>query len=291
MPSRKSNLNALIRESLEEDKAFSDVTSQILIPFDLKVNAKIITKQDCVVCGLDIAKLVFKALDQGLKFRPLVTDGRSVKKGANLANIYGRARYILSGERVALNFLSRLSGIATLTRKFVNGASGKNVKILDTRKTTPLLRELEKYAVRCGGGSNHRLNLASFVLIKDNHKQALASKVKGEHLNLSEIIHQARAKAPSGIKIEIEVENLAEFKQAITAKPDIIMLDNMTLKSLKRCALLRDKINPRTSLEASGGINLKNIEKVSRSGVNSISIGSLTHSPLAIDLSLEVLSK
>jgi nicotinate-nucleotide pyrophosphorylase (carboxylating) len=288
MPLRKSKLNALINKSLEEDKAFSDVTSRILLPLDLKVNAQIITKQNCVVCGLDIAKLVFKTLDQGLKFEPLVSDGKFIKKGANLAKIYGRARNILAAERVALNFLSHLSGIATLTRQFVDSVSGTSVKILDTRKTTPLLRELEKYAVRCGGGSNHRFDLANFVLIKDNHKQALAARPKRKLSNLSAIVYQARAKVRSGIKIEIEAENVAEFKQAITAKPDIIMLDNMTVKALRRCALLRDKISPRTSLEASGGINLKNIKKVSKSGVNSISIGSLTHSPLAVDLSLEV---
>ncbi len=291
MPLRKSNLNALIIKSLEEDKAFSDVTSRILIPLDLMVNARILAKQDCVVCGLGIAKLVFKAIDQSLKFTPLVSDGKFIKNGAILAKIYGRARNILAAERVALNFLSRLSGIATLTRKFVDSVSGTGVKILDTRKTTPLLREPEKYAVRCGGGSNHRFDLANFILIKDNHKQALAARPKRKLSNLSAFIYQAKAKARSGIKIEIEVENLAEFKQAIAAKPDIIMLDNMTLKALKRCALLRDKISPRTSLEASGGINLKNIKKVSKSGVNSISIGSLTHSPLAVDLSLEVFSK
>lgn len=288
MPLKKSNLNALIKNSLGEDKAFSDITSRILIPLDLKINARIIAKQDCVICGLDVAKLVFKAVDKSLKFKSLVPEARFVKKGAVLAEISGRARSILSAERVALNFLSNLSGVATFTRKFVDSVSGTKVKILDTRKTTPLLRELEKYAVRCGGGSNHRFDLASFVLIKDNHKQALAARFKGKPLSLRALVYQAKAKAPSGIKIEIEVENLREFKDAIAAKPDIIMLDNIPAKVMKDCALLRDKISPRTSLEASGGINLRNIKRVSESGVNSISIGSLTNSSLAIDLSLEV---
>lgn len=284
----KSNLKWLIAKALDEDRVSCDVTSRNLIPRDLKVTAQIVTKEDCVVSGLDVADLVFKSVDPRLKVKKLARDGKFVRKASVLVEIYGSARSILSAERVALNFLSHLCAVATLTRKFVKSVSGLKVKILDTRKTTPALRELEKYAVRCGGGFNHRFNLRDLVLIKDNHKKALSLALEKDKFKLLKIIKSLKTEIASGIKIEIEVENIKEFKQIITARPDIIMLDNMPVKAIKTCVSIRNNLSPRTLLEASGGINLKTIRSVGKSGVDLISIGSLTHSPAAIDLSLEV---
>lgn len=292
---KNSKIKDIVVKALREDRSFSDVTTSLLIPKNSKANAQIIVREDCIVCGLELARSSFKLIDPKLKFSSKFKDGQAIKKGSVIARISGKARAILSGERVALNFLSHSSGIATLTAKFLKVVKAKRVKILDTRKTIPLLRGLQKYAVRCGGGINHRISLKDFVLIKDNHKQLLLSSKMGRKkaasdLNLKNLISKAREQTPARTKIEIEVENVAEFYSVIRGFPDIVMLDNMNLKQIKNCVNLRDRFSPQTKLEASGNISLKNIKNIARSGVDFISIGALTHSPKAIDFSLEVIN-
>ena len=282
----------IVKEVLKEDTGRRDITTELTVPADKTAAAMILVNEDCVVCGLEVAKLVFKTADKKIKFRPLTGDGRYVKKGKILARIEGRARSILTAERVALNFLMLLSGIATKTKKFVDAIKPYKVKILDTRKTTPGLRELQKYAVRAGGGYNHRMSLDKMVLIKDNHLKA--ASYKRSAVSLKKIIKQIRNRLPARTKIEIEVRNLGEFVEALKAKPDIIMLDNMSINEIKKAVQLRNNLQPTTynlqpKLEASGRVNLKNIKKIAACGIDMISIGELTHSIDSVDISLEIL--
>jgi len=231
---------------------------------------------------LGIAKEVFKTQDKNIKFKAQVLEGQKIKKGKIIARIFAKAQSILIAERVALNFLNLLSGIATKTRAYVDKVKPYKVKILDTRKTIPGLRELEKYAVRIGGGFNHRLRLDEMILIKDNHLKV----TKG---------YQRLLKVTKGYLVEIEVKNLREFKEAIKAKPDIIMLDNMNPKNIRQAVKIRNSQLPTpnsklpTKLEASGRINLKNVKNIAATGVDMISIGELTHSVNSADISLEIL--
>lgn len=287
---RDIEIAEIIKNALVEDAAREDITTRALIPSGLKCSAKIIAKESGVACGLTIAGLVFRQLDKDIKFKTKVKDGAKIKKGACLAELSGSARQILSAERVALNLLGHLSGIATLTRQFVEKVNSYKVKILDTRKTTPNLRILERYAVRCGSGFNHRLNLSDQILIKDNHIQATGYMLHAT--GLKEMIEKAREKA-KGKKIEIEVENLRQFRQALAARPDIIMLDNFKLSDIREAVKIRNH-SPFTihqspiKLEASGGITLENVKQVASCGVDFISIGALTHSVKSLDLSLEI---
>jgi len=285
-----------VKEALREDIGKKDITSELIIPKGKKVSATIITRQTCVVCGLDIAREAFKARDKMIKFTPLAQDGRLLKNGGVLARIQGKAGSILAAERVALNYLSLLSGIATETYTFLKAARPYKVKILDTRKTIPGLRQLQKYAVRIGGGYNHRMSLSDMVLIKDNHIKI----TKSAHRQITGIINlvkEARRKAGKKIKIEIEVRNLREFREALKAAPDIIMLDNMKVSDIKRVVKIRrlmTKGYPLSAtryplLEASGGITLKSINKIASTGIDMISVGALTHSVKSIDMSLEIL--
>jgi len=284
----------LIKKALKEDIGKKDITTQLLIPNKV-VKAVLLAKEDFLVCGLDFASQVFKTYDPAIKFIPKTVDGKWIKKGKILALIEGKARSILSAERVALNFLSLLSGIATKTSIFIKKIKPFKVKIMDTRKTLPLLRDLEKYAVRIGGGFNHRFKLDEMVLIKDNHLKIINSKFKIQNSKdlklpsqrLKEIVERLRKKLPKSIKIEIEVKNLKEFKEALKAKPDIIMLDNMSLKNIKEAVKLRKNLP--VKLEASGGINLKNIRKIASTKIDMISVGELTHSIKSVDISLEIL--
>ena len=294
----------IVNNALSEDAVRSDITTRILIPEDFNIHAEIVSKDKGVVCGLSIARLAFKLLDKNIKFVPNFKDGEAVKKGEVLAAIYGKARAILSAERTALNLLAHLSGIATLTNEFVKKVKPYKSKILDTRKTTPNLRLLEKYAVRCGGGGNYRFDLSGQILIKDNHIQAASRKPPAcpagrQATSLKEIIEKARKKA-KGKKIEIEVDNLSQFKEALAASPDIIMLDNFKPSDIKKAVKIKNR-SPVTrptpqrgcpespvKLEASGGITLKNVKKIASCGVDFISIGALTHSVKSLDLSLEV---
>ncbi|MFA5411209.1 MAG: carboxylating nicotinate-nucleotide diphosphorylase [Candidatus Omnitrophota bacterium] len=274
------NISNLIVNALREDIGSRDITTQLFIPGDKFIKAVFLAKEPCVICGLNVAQAVFKSLDRAVKFKALARDGAFVKRGRIIARIEGRARSVLTAERVALNFLTRLSGIATTTRKFVTRVRPYKVKIIDTRKTTPGLRLLEKYAVRTGGGFNHRLSLDEMILVKDNHLKALGgiNKLPGSSRKY---------------KTEIEVKNLKEFNQALKLQPDMIMLDNMGLGQIKKIVSIKRKLQRAKRkaplLEASGGITLKNVKKVASCGIDMISVGALTHSPDSADISLEIL--
>lgn len=280
----KLDTREIINEALKEDIATKDITTNAVVPKDKFINSIILAKEDCVVCGLAVASCVFKSLDKNIKFKDLTKDGAFVKKGKPIAKISGRARSILTAERVALNFLSLLCGISTKTRKFVEAVKPFKTRIIDTRKTLPGLRVLEKYAVRIGGGFNHRMSLDEMIMIKDNHLKALGSKFWAQGLE----------KRLRGIKTEIEVKTLKEFNKALNLKPDIIMLDNMSISDMKRAVKIRNNLklityNIKPKLEASGGITLKNVKLIASIGVDMISIGALTHSINSIDISLEIL--
>ena len=276
------SVGKIIKTALKEDIQQGDITSSLCVASDKYVKAILLAKENCVICGLDVLKMVFKTKDKNIKFDFKVKDGSIVKKGKVLGYIYGRARSILGAERVALNFLGLLSGIATHTRKFVDKTKTSRVKIMDTRKTYPGLRILEKYAVRVAGGYNHRMSLDKMILVKDNHLKAQKRGVKIQCL-----IKKIRKKIPPAMKLEVEVNSLREFKQALIAGPDIIMLDNMRIKTINRAVRL--KKDPKIKLEVSGNINLKNVKKIARTGVDMISIGSLTHSVKTVNISLEIL--
>lgn len=272
-------IEQIVHLALKEDLGSGgDITTKLTIPKDNKIKAKIIARENFLLCGINVAKEVFLTIDPTIKFEPKIKEGNRVKNKQTLAIISGRAQSILTAERVALNFLAILSAIATKTNLFVKTAANPKVKIIDTRKTIPGLRELQKYAVRIGGGYNHRFSLDQMVLIKDNHLKLLAQSLK-------------LPKTPPGQKIEIEVENLTEFKKVLALRPDVIMLDNMKISTIHQALKLRNQLKSKIPclLEVSGGINLKNIKKYAATGVDLISVGELTDSLTAIDLSLEVI--
>lgn len=274
-----------IRIALKEDGVKADITTKLFVPAQKTTKAVLVAKEDCVVCGLDVLRLVLKIMDKNIEFKSVKRDGDFIKKGGKIACIKGKARFILGAERVMLNYICFLSGIATMTRRYVQAVKPYNTKILDTRKTIPGLRLLEKYAVKTGGGYNHRMNLNEMILIKDNHLEAVGGfsgveKILKQHPNIRKY------------KIELEVKNLKELGQALLLNPDIIMLDNMNLADMKRAVIIRNKFSLsrsdlRPKLEASGGITLENIKKISACGVDMISVGALTHSVKSIDMSLE----
>ena len=268
--------------ALEEDGAFDDVTTRALVPGDQWGHGKFVCKQLGVICGLPVAAAAMTGLDAEITFYPLVSDGTRVDAGAEIAEVEGPLASILAAERVALNFLQRLSGIATLTDEFVHAVSGTPARILDTRKTTPGLRHLERYAVRCGGGNNHRYNLASGVLIKDNHIAAARERRAGD---LEAIVAETRAAVGHTMRVEVEVTTPEDAKDALEGRPDIILLDNMNIEDLRASVRL---IAGRALTEASGGITLDNVRDVAETGVDYISVGALTHSAPALDISLEV---
>lgn len=268
----------IIENCLVEDIGGGDITTELLIPKGAKGKAIILAKEYGVVAGLPIAGRVFKKLNRDMRWKEIKRDGDSVNKNEMLAEIHGSSRAILTGERVALNFLQRLSGIATITSTFVEAVKGLSVKITDTRKTAPGLRIIDKYAVRVGGGYNHRSGLYDGILIKDNHLKALGSISK----SVKEIRKRSEKKLEI-LEIEVETSTIDQVREAISAGVEIIMLDNMPLKTMKRAVRL---INKRAKVEASGGITLKNVRRVAETGVDFISIGSLTHSPKALDMGL-----
>jgi nicotinate-nucleotide pyrophosphorylase (carboxylating) len=268
--------------ALEEDGAFDDVTTRALVPGDQWGRGTFVCKQLGVICGLPVAAATMTGLDAEITFYPLVSDGTRVDAGAEIAEVEGPLASILAAERVALNFLQRLSGIATLTDEFVHAVSGTPARILDTRKTTPGLRHLERYAVRCGGGNNHRYNLASGVLIKDNHIAAARERRAGD---LEAIVAETRAAVGHTMRIEVEVTTPEDARDALEGRPDIILLDNMSIEDLRASVRL---IAGRALTEASGGITLDNVRDVAETGVDYISVGALTHSAPALDISLEV---
>lgn len=274
-------MKALIRSALDEDIGPGDITTLSVIPTDLTVKGLIIAKEDLVLAGIDVAEECFRILDPEIIFSEKFRDGDLIKSNDTVAELSGNARAILMAERVALNFLQRLSGIATLTAGYVKKVEGLNVKIVDTRKTTPGLRSLEKAAVRSGGGFNHRSGLFDGILIKDNH--IAISGVKAS-------IEKARKISPHTVRIEVEVKTLNEVKEAIEAGVDIIMLDNMTVSEMKEAVSLIRKRAHGLLIEASGNISLENVRDIAQTGVDIISIGALTHSVCAVDISLKILS-
>ncbi len=278
-------LNQLIRRALREDAANNDITTNSLIPKRHVSKAVILIKEDAIVCGLRAAERVFKVLDPHIHFQPVYKDGARVKGRTVVAKLKGKTRTLLTGERVALNFLGYLSGIGTDTQKFVQKTRGTKARILDTRKTTPGLRLLEKAAVKCGGGHNHRPDLSELVLIKDNHRDACHP-----HLSIPESIELARCKTKKAI--EIEVDTLKQLNEALTADPNMILLDNMSCAQMRKAVAIVQKLprKRRPILEASGGITLRNVAQIARTGVDCISIGSLTHTHNGIDVSLELVS-
>jgi len=268
----------IIRKALKEDVGHGDVTTGSLIPKDKQVKAIILTREDCTVSGVEVAASVFRSLDRLVKCRVLLSDGQIAAKGQAILKIEGSAASILTAERTALNIMQRMCGIATQTAGFVKTVKKYGTKILDTRKTTPNMRILEKYAVLCGGGTNHRFGLYDMVLVKDNHRALRGCS------SLAEMVRLARKKA-RGCKIEVEVESISELTDVLKAGPDWVMLDNMKPAMMKQCvALCRGKC----STEASGGITMQNILQAAKTGVDAISLGCLTHSVRSVDLSLEI---
>jgi nicotinate-nucleotide pyrophosphorylase (carboxylating) len=281
MPSNKLQIEEIIDRALAEDLAKGDVTTEGLIPGDRQGMGLMVAKKDGILAGMNVAKQVFHRVDPELKVEILLEDGARVKPGRKVARVSGSIASILKAERTALNFLQRLSGIASETNRYVEVVKGLPVRIMDTRKTTPGLRLLEKHAVRAGGGENHRMSLGDGILIKDNHLATLRS----QGLNIKEIVARARQNSPQRLPVEVEVGTVAEASEAVEAGADIVMLDNMSLEDMREAV---KSIGGRALVEASGGITLENVRAVAETGVDLISIGALTHSARALDISLEL---
>ncbi len=280
----KSGLNFveirhIVDYALNEDIGNGDITTNSLIPSDLKAKATMIAKSDGVIAGLEVAEYVFRTLDQDILWKTFVSDGDNIAKGTTILEITGSYRALLTGERLALNFLQRMSGIATMTANCVNTLNGYQTKILDTRKTVPGLRLLDKYAVLKGGGTNHRIGLYDMVLIKDNH-----IKVAG---GITKAVAQIKKNIPANIQIEVETTTLDEVAEALSAGADIIMLDNMTTQTMAQSVIL---INGKAKVEASGNMTIDRLREVAATGVDYISIGALTHSVVALDISMNIKS-
>lgn len=277
--STQKQIESIIDLAIAEDTKQGDITSEKLIPENLGGRASIIAKEEGLLAGGEIARLIFMKIDAGLQIDVNVEDGKPVKPGDTILTVTGRVTSILKSERIVLNFISHLSGISTLTSKYIEAVEGTGVAIKDTRKTLPGLRMLEKYAVYAAGGKTHRPDLSSGILIKDNHITALASK----KLTLKEIIEKAKENKPEKMAVEIEVNTVEQVKEVIDAKPDIIMLDNMPIEEMKKAV---DLVPEGIEIEASGGITLENIREVASTGVDSISLGAITHSAKALDVTL-----
>jgi nicotinate-nucleotide pyrophosphorylase (carboxylating) len=277
----------LARLALEEDLSTTvDLTSQAVIPSDHPGKAVFVARTSGVVAGLPAAQLVVELVDPAVLFEEKVPDGTQVEAGRQLASVSGPMRSILTAERTALNFLQRLSGVATLTAAHVAQVAGLHCKILDTRKTTPGWRLLEKYAVRMGGGHNHRMGLFDGVLIKDNHLAAIGS---GPDV-VARAVELTRARYDRSVPLEIEVDTLEQLDVALSAGPDIVLLDNMTTEQLRQAVHRRDAVAPGVLLEASGGVTLQTLRAIAETGVDRVSIGALTHSAKALDIGLDYLS-
>lgn len=276
----ESGMRRLVERALEEDLGRGDITSDFLVPSDVAARAVLRSRSQGVIAGLDVAAMVFAVADAQVQFAALIGDGDAAAPGQELGVVSGPARSVLRGERVALNFLQRLSGIATLTSRYVEAVRGTRARIVDTRKTTPGLRSLEKYAVRAGGGFNHRRDLSDAMMIKDNHLAVIGAL----GLSLGEAIKQARESLPHTLKIEVEVDRLDQIPEALAAGADIILLDNMSIEDLRRAVAM---IDGRAMSEASGGVNLGTVSEIAATGVYVISVGALTHSAPALDIGLD----
>ena len=277
-PFSAADTRALVRAALVEDRAFDDVTTLATVPAAATARAVLAARRAGIACGLPLAEAAFAQFDHVRVVRRCA-DGAPLAPGDVLLEITGPARALLQAERVALNYAMRLSGVASLTRRFVDAIAGTGAAILDTRKTTPGWRDLEKWAVRCGGGRNHRRDLASMALIKDNHLAAVGG-------DIAHAVAAARALLPPGAKVEVEADRIEQVGQALAAGADVIMLDNMSLEAMRQCVAL---VAGRATLEASGGVHLDTVRAIAETGVDWISIGALTHSAPALDLGLDFL--
>lgn len=275
-----AEIRTAVRAALAEDLGSGDVTSLATVPASARFTVVMRAREPLIVAGLDFAETAFRSLSRALRIKALARDGQALKAGAALLQISGSARAILSAERVALNFVQRLSGVATLTAQFVAAVQGTNAQILDTRKTTPGWRRFEKHAVACGGGRNHRIGLFDQILIKDNHLAALRDTKPNA---VAAAVARARQKFPR-LKVEVEADTLGQVKQAVVARADIILLDNMSNAELRRAVKL---VDGRAKTEASGGVNLQTVRGIARTGVDFISVGALTHSARAVDIGLD----
>ncbi len=281
MSSNKLQTEEIVDRALAEDVGEGDVTTEALIPGDQRGVGFIVAKREGILAGVNVAKKVFHRVDPALEVEILLEDGAKVKPGDEVAKVSGSIASILKAERVALNFLQRLSGIASETNRYVEAVKGLPVRIKDTRKTTPGLRSLEKHAVKVAGGENHRMSLGDGILIKDNHLAALRS----QGLNIKEIVARARQNSPQRLPVEVEVGTVSEALEAVKAGAEIVMLDNMSVEDMREAV---KSIHGRALIEASGGITLDNVLAVAETGVDCISIGALTHSAMALDISLEL---
>lgn len=277
--STQRQIDSIIDLAVTEDTEFGDITSENLIPNNLGGRASIIAKEEGFLVGCEVATLIFMKIDSSLQTEIKIQDGNMVKPGDVILTVSGRVASILKAERIALNFISHLSGVGTLTHKFVEAVKDLDVAIKDTRKTLPGLRMLEKYAVYAAGGKTHRPNLASGILIKDNHIAALASK----EMTLKEMVEKAKKDKPDNMPLEIEVSTIEQLKGVIEAKPDVIMLDNMSIEEMKQAV---DLVPEGIEVEASGGITLENVREIAESGVDSISVGAITHSAKSLDVTM-----
>lgn len=275
----RTGWEAIVDLALAEDIGTGDVTTLATVDAGRQARATLLAKAEGVISGLDVATFVFSRVDPAIEVVPSVTAGARVAPRTVIAELSGPARSLLTGERLALNLLQRLSGVATATARYVNAVAGTGARIVDTRKTTPGLRQLEKQAVRDGGGHNHRVGLADGVLIKDNHLAAVGGPDR-----VTRAIHCARAYAPHTLRIEVEVTTLAEVEEAVAAGADVILLDNMSVEMMRQAV---EWVAGRVMLEASGGVNLGTVRAIAETGVDLISVGALTHSAPALDISLE----
>ena len=276
----ETEIQSIVRVALAEDVGSGDVTTLSTVPESATASARMVAREALVVCGLALAEKTFAEVSPSLRVERIVIDGSRVEKGSALLRVAGPTRALLTGERVALNFVQRLSGIATLTAQFVEAVKGTRAKILDTRKTTPGLRLLEKYAVACGGGRNHRIGLFDLVLIKDNHLVALRDELPNA---IAAAVRRAREKFPQ-LRVEVEADTLEQVQQAVNAGADIILLDNMSLDDMRAAVI---SVKSRAKLEASGGVNLQTVRGIAETGVDFISVGALTHSARAVDVGLD----
>lgn len=273
-------LTRIVAFALEEDTALGDITSESTVPAERRVTGTLLAKGDGVISGLAVVREVFQQLDAAIHVEELLHDGDRVTRGDRIGTIAGNARSVLKGERVALNFLQRLSGVATATARYVEATAGTEARIIDTRKTTPGMRLLEKAAVRHGGGHNHRFGLGDGILIKDNHLAAIGGSDR-----IASAVRAAREGAPHTLRVEVEVTSLDELEQALAVRPDTILLDNMSPDEMREAVR---RTASRALLEASGGITLETVRDIAHTGVNLISVGALTHSSKALDISLEL---
>lgn len=277
------DIRRIVEAALSEDVGSGDITTSSLIPDNMMAEGIIVAEEDIVLAGIRVAEEVFRALDSEVKCEALADDGDRVRAGSNIARLHGKARTLLTGERVALNFLQRLSGIATLSRRFKEAVNGFSVRIVDTRKTTPGLRTLEKYAVRAGGCWNHRYGLFDGVLIKENH----IALTEGITVAISSV----KERVPHTIKIEVEVRNMEEVKEAVSGGADIILLDNMDIQMMKEAvSIIRDCKDKAILIEASGGMTLDRVKDVASTGVDIISAGALIHSAVWANISMDIFS-